>query len=108
MLKLVQIGGLVCVLASVISCDLWLYDRVYGGWSTAESIATKEVADRGFAECEHYQTIDNDDSVRVLFSKPDAGHYIDVTLRKDRQGKWAVHTFNKDFEPWKKDARASR
>ena len=107
MLKLLQIGGLLTVLGGILSVDLYLYDKVYGGWSTAESLAIAEVESRGIA-AEHYQTIDHDSSVRVLFSKPEHGHYVDVILRKDRQGKWQVHTFNKDFVPWKKDVQASR
>lgn len=79
------------------STTAYWYGRVYG-WRGAESVATAELLASGI-EAEHYSTTDYGDQVRVLFSRKEPGHYIDATVERDRNGKWAVTELNKDFSP---------
>lgn len=87
------------------STTAYWYDQVYG-WRGAEATAAAELHAKGI-DATHYKTTDYGDSVRVLYSRTEPGHYVDVSVRK-KQGKWAVTSINKDFVPWTKDDPALR
>lgn len=98
------VAWLMLAIATTSTTAYW-YGKVYG-WRGAESTAVVEVEASGI-EAEHHSTTDYGDHVRVLFSRKEPGHYVDVAVEK-KQGKWAVTSFNKDFVPWTKDDTASR
>mgnify|MGYP007071618934 CR=1 FL=1 len=80
----------------------YLYGVVYG-WKGAEAVAIEEMQARGLTEFRHDSTHEYGDNVRVLFAAPTPGHFADMTVSRDRLGKWVVTAFDKDFQPWKKD-----
>lgn len=92
----VAVGWLVIAVAS-LGTSLHYYGKAWG-WRGAESTAVAEVQASGI-DAEHYSTTDYGESVRVLFSRRDNGHFVDVDLKRDRNGKWVVTSFNKDFAP---------
>lgn len=94
--------GLFVSLSAVISIDVYLYDQVFG-WMGAEAVAIEEMRSRGLTDYRHDSTHEHGDTVRVLFAAPAPGHFADMTVSRDRMGKWVVTAFDKDFQPWKKD-----
>ncbi len=85
------------VASSSVGTYLYWHGKVFG-WHGAQATAAEELHVRGI-KAEHYSTTNYGDSVRVLFSKSEPGHFVDVDVERDRNGKWAVTSLNKDFVP---------
>lgn len=92
----VAVGWLLLAIATTSSAVYW-YGQVYG-WHDAEATATAELQAKGI-NAEHYKTVEYGDTVRVLFAREQPGHYVDMTVQRARDGKWAVTKCNKDFAP---------
>lgn len=99
--------GWAVIAVACTSTAAYYYDKVYG-WQDAEAVARETIEASDLKGCEHDSTSDAGDEVHVRFRRQEPGHYADLTVKRDRQGKWAVTSFNRDFQPWTKDDQASR
>lgn len=100
---LIQVFAAGSALVGSLGFAGYYYDKVYG-WQSAEQVAFEQMVASGLEGYKHDSTTDyGGDHVRVLFALPQQGHFADVTVRRDKAGKWAVSKFDKDFQPWKTD-----